>query len=159
DNWNGGKGWFDMSVQPVPEGIFVLSVDITARKKAEATVLASEESYRRIVETAQEGIWQFDDQQRNVFVNARRAESHSCTPQEMLGTVSSKYVDESSRAELGEHITRRHQGIRETYDLRVRRKDGREAWLLVSSSPLFDAKGIYTGALAMITDITERKHA
>lgn len=32
---NGNKRFFELSVQPVPEGIFILSVDITDRKKAE----------------------------------------------------------------------------------------------------------------------------
>jgi len=31
---DGSKGWFDLSVQPVPEGIFILSADITDRKRA-----------------------------------------------------------------------------------------------------------------------------
>jgi PAS domain S-box-containing protein len=29
------KGWFELRIQPVPEGLFVLSIDITERKKAE----------------------------------------------------------------------------------------------------------------------------
>ncbi|MEA4935759.1 MAG: PAS domain-containing protein [Paludibacter sp.] len=32
-------GWFDLSIQPVPEGVFILSVDITERKKAENIIL------------------------------------------------------------------------------------------------------------------------
>ncbi|HTR82091.1 MAG TPA: ATP-binding protein [Bacteroidota bacterium] len=31
-------GWFDLSFQPVPEGIFILSIDITERKKTEEDV-------------------------------------------------------------------------------------------------------------------------
>jgi signal transduction histidine kinase len=33
---DGSKGWFELSVQPVPEGILILSSDITKLKKAEA---------------------------------------------------------------------------------------------------------------------------
>lgn len=29
------KEWFELSIQPVPEGVFILSINITARKKAE----------------------------------------------------------------------------------------------------------------------------
>jgi len=29
------KGWFELRIRPVPEGIFILSVEITERKKAE----------------------------------------------------------------------------------------------------------------------------
>jgi len=32
---DGSKGWFELSIQPVPEGLFILSNDITERKKAE----------------------------------------------------------------------------------------------------------------------------
>ena len=32
---SGEKGWFELSIQPVPEGIFILSIDITKRKQAE----------------------------------------------------------------------------------------------------------------------------
>ncbi|HEX9894407.1 MAG TPA: PAS domain-containing protein, partial [Gemmatimonadales bacterium] len=32
---DGTTGWFELSIQPVPEGVLVLSIDITARKQAE----------------------------------------------------------------------------------------------------------------------------
>ncbi|MBC8229886.1 PAS domain S-box protein [bacterium] len=32
---DGSQGWFELSIQPVPEGIFILSLDITERKRAE----------------------------------------------------------------------------------------------------------------------------
>ena len=40
------KGWFELSLQPIPEGIFILSVDITDKIKAEETakkILAEKE--------------------------------------------------------------------------------------------------------------------
>ena len=36
---DGSKAWFELSIQPIPEGIFILSIEITERKKAEAEVL------------------------------------------------------------------------------------------------------------------------
>jgi len=35
---DGGRGWFDVRVQPVPEGIFVLSIDISERKHGEVAL-------------------------------------------------------------------------------------------------------------------------
>jgi PAS domain S-box-containing protein len=32
---DGASGWFELSIQPVPEGVFILSIDITERKKTE----------------------------------------------------------------------------------------------------------------------------
>jgi PAS domain S-box-containing protein len=32
---NGSSAWFELSIQPIPEGVFILSMDVTERKKAE----------------------------------------------------------------------------------------------------------------------------
>ena len=32
---DGSSGWFELNIEPVPEGLFILSTDITSRKKAE----------------------------------------------------------------------------------------------------------------------------
>lgn len=36
---DGRKEWFELSIQPVPEGVFILSMDITGRKKAEINLV------------------------------------------------------------------------------------------------------------------------
>lgn len=41
---DGTSGWFDVRVQPVPEGIFVLSIEISERKRAERALLELNES-------------------------------------------------------------------------------------------------------------------
>lgn len=38
DNPDGTTGWFELSIEPVPEGIFILSVEITERKLAEEII-------------------------------------------------------------------------------------------------------------------------
>ncbi len=36
---DGSQGWFELSIEPVPEGIFILSLDITARKQAQEQIV------------------------------------------------------------------------------------------------------------------------
>lgn len=36
---DGSKGWFELSIQPIPEGVFILSYDISERKKSEHELL------------------------------------------------------------------------------------------------------------------------
>jgi PAS domain S-box-containing protein len=43
---DGPTKWFELSIQPNPEGLFVLSVDIDERKKAEDAIQESEKKYR-----------------------------------------------------------------------------------------------------------------
>lgn len=47
---DGSQGWFELSIQPVEEGISVLSIDITARKEAEEEInrLAFHDSLTRL---------------------------------------------------------------------------------------------------------------
>lgn len=47
---NGSKAWFELSIQTVPEGVFILSYEITERKMIEAALRESEERYRFLFE-------------------------------------------------------------------------------------------------------------
>lgn len=47
---DGSKGWFELSIQPAPEGILILSIDITERKKAEYVAKKLNEELEKKVE-------------------------------------------------------------------------------------------------------------
>jgi PAS domain S-box-containing protein len=50
---DGTKAWFDLSIEPVPEGVLMLSVDISKRKEAESDVLRINRMLRTISECNQ----------------------------------------------------------------------------------------------------------
>lgn len=52
---DGAIGWFELTIEPVPEGIFILSLDVTARKNAELAIQQlNRDLEKRVVErTAQ----------------------------------------------------------------------------------------------------------
>lgn len=131
--------------------------DITERRCAEEALQASEERYRNIVETAQEGIWQVDADNRTVFVNRKMADILGYSVDEMAGRPMFDFMDESGREIAKHNIERRRQGVTEVYEFRFLAKDGRTVWALVNASPVFNEEGAYTGAFAMVADITARK--
>ncbi len=49
------KGWFELSFQPVPEGLFILSVDITDRKIAEEKIISlNKELEERVIKRTEQ---------------------------------------------------------------------------------------------------------
>ena len=70
---DGSKGWFELSIQPVPEGIFILSIDITERKRVEEALRESEEKYRELFENESDAVMIFDEETLR-FEDANRAD-------------------------------------------------------------------------------------
>lgn len=133
--------------------------DITERHQAAQALRESEEKFRGIIETAHEGIWTVDPLYKTTFVNRRMADMLGYTPEEMWGRPAEDFMHPDHVAAFIERRAKRLQGISEIYEQRLRRKDGHDLWVLASVSPLYDANGQTSGALAMLTDITARKEA
>ncbi|AFZ11214.1 multi-sensor hybrid histidine kinase [Crinalium epipsammum PCC 9333] len=139
-------------------GVLVLR-DISERKQTEEIIRVSEDRYRQIIETASEGIWIIDADNNTSFVNNKMTEMLGYSAAEMQGKPLFSFMDEEGLAIAQNNIIRRQQGIKEQHDFKFCRKNGSELWAMVSTNPIFDDSGKYTGALGMISDITERKQA
>lgn len=57
---DGTTGWFELHIQPVPEGLFALSFETTARVKAERARAASEGRLRALLESLPEQVFVLD---------------------------------------------------------------------------------------------------
>ena len=130
--------------------------DVTDRVRAEAALKDSENRYRRIVETAQEGIWTLDENYRTTYVNRQMAEMLGYAPGVLLGRPVTDFLFPEDLADHQEKINTRQ---REKYERRIRRQDGSELWTIVSVRALKSETGKFLGSFAMLTDITERKRA
>ncbi|MHB9129634.1 MAG: PAS domain S-box protein [Armatimonadota bacterium] len=125
-------------------------------EQAQASLRDREAWYRRLITTAEEGIWALDVDHRVTFVNQRLAEILGYDIDEMLGHPIFDFVDPAWRDDLAGHLEMRLQGAREVYETRLRCKDGAERWVIASATPIFDDQGHPLGSFAMLTDITER---
>jgi PAS domain S-box-containing protein len=125
----------------------------------EIALKETEARYRRIVETAEEGIITIDAEALIDFVNPKMTRMIGYATEEMIGMPLSDFLDDEGRRLLAYYLERRQQGISEQFDFWFVRKDGSELWVYVSTNPLLDENGTYMGALAMFTDINERREA
>jgi len=135
-----------------------IMVNITELKKAEAEFYKSEKRYRQIVETAQEGIWTIDEKDKTNFVNRKICEILGYEPAEMMGKELYDFMDEEGKEYAIACMERRRNGAKENLDIRYVTKNGKNVWANISANPIFEDDGTYKGSLAMVTDITERKH-
>ncbi len=160
---DGSIRWVENKVIPVFDAggqllqINGVTSDVTSRKNAEFKIRRSEEQYRRIVETAQEGIWMIDEANKTNFVNKRLCEILGYTAGEMMGKEIFYFMDEEGKKIATAGMEKGKQGSNQNIDFKFITKEGKVAWTHLSNSPLLDDNGTYIGALAMVSDITQRK--
>lgn len=149
--------WFEISAYPSSNGLTVYFKDITEQKQAEAALKKSEFRYRQIVETAQEGIWVIDENSKTTFVNKKLCEILEYSNDEMRGKEIYFFMNDEGKQIAGQLMEKKKTGATGQGDFMYISKSGKEIWANVSANPIFDENGSYKGALAMITDITNRK--
>ena len=112
--------------------------------------------YQLMVELANEGIWAIDADSITTFVNPKMASMLGYEVAEMIGRPMMDFVFPEERRYAIHNVKRRQQGIAEQHDFRLRRRDNRALFVTMGTSPIFDDDGLYTGALAVVTDISQR---
>ncbi|MBD2531513.1 response regulator [Nostoc flagelliforme FACHB-838] len=127
------------------------------RKQAEESLQKSEAKYRRIVDTSYEGIWMIDQEAQTEFVNQRMSQMLGYPAEEMLGRSIFDFIDRTdgiTDEEKLEWLKRENNNLKEA---RLCCKDGSYIWTLVSARAIFDEQNEFLGAIAMLTDISDRK--
>ncbi|KUG03636.1 sporulation kinase [hydrocarbon metagenome] len=160
---NGDALWTLSSIAPVYDednhfsGSLAMITDITERKITEEALRTSEEMYRRIVETANEGIGMTDGLGTVFFVNHKLAEMLGYDVDEIINMSIYDLTFEEDKSLIDNLMQRRKQGVKEVGNIRYRRKDGSALWAIVSVQPIVDDSDKYLGSLGMVTDISENK--
>ncbi|MBE8969169.1 response regulator [Nostocales cyanobacterium LEGE 12452] len=127
------------------------------RKQAEESLQKSEAKYRRIVDTSYEGIWMIDSQTRTEFVNQRISQMLGYPAEEILGRSIFDFMDladDIADKEKLEWFKGEESDLKEG---RLRCQDGSYIWTLISARVILNQQGECLGAIAMLTDITDRK--
>jgi PAS domain S-box-containing protein len=136
------------------EFLSIVARDISASKQTQTKLEENERFYRRMVQTANVGIWVVDSKNRTSFVNSKMAKLLGCEPNEIVGKPIVSFMDEEGIALADAQREALLHGVDDSQDSKLLRKDGSELWVRLSTSPLFDDEEQFLGTLAFVTECT-----
>jgi PAS domain S-box-containing protein len=140
------------------EGVFFFGIDVTEKVLTRRKIKENEERYKQIVETAQEGIWTWDQNGIVTFCNQKLCEMLEYSEQEVIGNPYTRFMDRSEHQFASRYFAEVVKGAKKRCELKYRTKNGSIIWAHVSGSAILES-GQFKGTMAMVSDVTTRKLA
>jgi PAS domain S-box-containing protein len=131
--------------------------DITARKRMEEELHASEQRYQSLIECLGEGIVSADRQRRLLIANPAAENIFGIPRGGAIGRDVNEFVDPADLPLLAREQVLVERGEKRTFELRVIRLDGERRTLQVTATPQYDSRGLIRSSLAVIRDNTGEK--
>jgi len=100
-------------------------------EKAYRSLKESEEKYRNIVETANEGIALLDSEGKLTYINRKFAEMLGYSEKEIYGKYAGDIVEDVNL--FKRMFKKRRLGISESYEIKLIRKNGSTLWVLINA--------------------------
>jgi PAS domain S-box-containing protein len=140
--------------------VFVIARDITARKRAEAALQASEERYRAVVESQTELVCRYLPDTTLTFVNEAYCRFFGRQREALIGRRFIELVPESARETVLAHVASLVADPRaHAYDHEVTAADGSVRWQQWVDTAIFAQDGRVAELQGIGRDITDRKRA
>lgn len=135
--------------------------DITDKIKAERALKLSEERYRNILDSIEEGYFEVDLNGDFTFFNRALSKNLKYSYEEVKGMNYRQYVDEKNAKKVYDVFHRVFMTGKTTkaFDWELKNKYGDKLYVEASVSVLKDAKGRTIGFRGIVRDITQRKEA
>ncbi|HIK05231.1 MAG TPA: PAS domain S-box protein [Trichormus sp. M33_DOE_039] len=134
----------------------------TARQISDAKLTTLKVSYRQMLETNHEGVWIFDTQGETEYVNPRLAQMLGYSIEQISDRQIFDFINHQAGIKIEQWLEQQQNKDPQTkqqFDLRLQRQDQSELWVIISISPILNHQGELSGAIAILTDITERKQS
>jgi PAS domain S-box-containing protein len=137
-------------------GFLAVQRDVTERKKAEDLLRESEENLRWLVEHLEAPMGILDLDERFTFANSAMAGLFGLGATDLTGRNLGEFLDPQSLEFVKEQTKLRHSGVRNRYDLAVRRADGHRMQMMITATPQFDNHGQLRSVVATAKDISAK---
>jgi len=129
------------------------------RQQVEEGLKQSEERYRLLVETMNEGLAQANQDYVFTYVNDRFCEMLGYSRDELIEHHLIEFIHDDYRELMQDQMARRRKGEGKRFELAWTAKDGHKIYTLVSPRGYYDEEGRFKGSLGILADITDLKNA
>ncbi len=116
---------------------------------------ASEERYRRVLETIPEGVLQLDPDGQVTYANEPIGVVLGMPRSQLVGVSLRGFLDNQGQKELTRRLTECQAGRSTVGATRLMRADGSQRSVRMSMMPLMDDHGGFSGVVLMVTDTTD----
>ena len=158
--------WFLMTVTPLgddhPNGAVVMHLDVTAARRTEESLRASESRFRQMAESIRDVFFLLEmDGNRMLYISPNYEEIWGRSCESLYANPESwtELIHADDRASTCERYRKGLLAGKFEYEYRMVRPDGSIRWMEMRGFPVRDDAGKTARIAGIIADITERKHA
>ncbi|MFQ5832328.1 MAG: PAS domain S-box protein [Candidatus Thorarchaeota archaeon] len=134
-------------------------LDITERRREQKALEETEERYRVLVETMNDGLAIDDENGNLVYANEAFCEMLGRTQDEVVGRPWHEFTKDKDYEWVQTKIDERRSGMAARYELEWLNKNGEVVPTIISATPLEDNDGRFLGTFGVITEISAQKEA
>ncbi|RYD75423.1 MAG: PAS domain S-box protein, partial [Sphingobacteriales bacterium] len=157
---DGSKKYYELSINPIPEGISILSVDRTEQKKAKELVISNEKRFRTLIENGTDMITMTNPEGEILYSSPSISKVFGYSSADISHTLAVDFI----HPEHVRHFLENRQKILKTPGasffnvLPLRHANGNWIWCEVTLTNRLDEPGI-NAMVSNFRDISEKKKA
>lgn len=138
--------------------VIAISRDISERKEHEKILKLQQEKYQNIISNMNLGLMEVDTEDNILLCNQSFERMSGFALKDLLGKKASQVFVRTEDQDLIQSKGKsRVEGHSDSYEIRVRNKQGEDKWWLISGAPNYNFEGELIGSVGIHLDITEQK--
>ncbi len=140
--------------------IIGVMMDVSEKQQAEMALAKSEALLRSLFDTAAEGIWVLDQDDKTILANQSLLDMLGISERNLLFKSIDDFIDEESKQRLhGQTPHSTENKDSRCGEINILRTNGEQRYCMFSSAPLLEENNQIIGSFIMISDITDKKRA
>lgn len=133
--------------------------DTTEKNRIKSELIKSERKYKSVIDTMQLGLLEVNKEDKIITANDSFCKILGYgSIDELIGKPAFEtLLDEEQQQIMKAQMAEREKGVSNTYEIKAKKADGSNTWMLISGAPLFDNNDNVIGSVGVHLDISYQK--